>query len=80
MAYARRRASVNAELAEGATDGGYKKIVSNRGGIVEHTFVAARRNLDDIRYGLHEAHTKELPDGTVRPTPDYTPTAPPRYL
>lgn len=65
--------SQNAELAEGATDGKYKKIVTDRG-VAESTTYESRRDLHDAYYGLHEAKQKELGDGTAHVTPDFTPT------
>lgn len=68
--------SMSGELAEGMTDGTYKKVINGRGGFVETTTEANREHLYDIWYGFHEIQTKELPDGTCRATPGYVPTAP----
>lgn len=63
--------SMNGDLAEGMTDGKYKKITQDRGGDVGTATFRARKDLDDIWHGMHELQTKTLPDGTVRTTPDY---------
>jgi hypothetical protein len=70
--------SMNGELDEGATDGKYKKIVVNRGGLgVAHSeTVRARADLHDVWYGRHEAAVKVRPDGKHVHTPNYVPTAP----
>lgn len=71
MAYAMRR-SMNGNLAEGMSDGKYKKIdTAERGGTVEPGTYNARRDLDDTWYGLHEARDKVLGDGTMHVTPDF---------
>jgi len=71
--------SMNTALAEGGTDGVYRKIVTDRGGVVEATTYLARRDLCDTYYGLHEARQKTMGDGTVHSTPDYVLT-PPAHL
>lgn len=68
--------SQNAELAEGMSDGKYKKVVTDRGGVVDPATYAERRDLSDAHFGIHEARTKVLGDGTVHVTPDYVATAP----
>jgi hypothetical protein len=68
--------NMNAELVEGATDGGYKKVTQNRGGMVESTTYASRQQLDDLWYGIHEDNPKTIPGmAGSRPTPNYVPTA-----
>lgn len=62
--------SMSAELAEGATDGAYRKIAPERSN-AESTFYEAKKNLPDAFYGIHEKRLKALPDGTVRATPGY---------
>lgn len=71
--------SQNAELAEGMSDGKYKKVVTDRGGRVSPGTYDDRRDLADVHFGIHEARTKVLGDGSVHVTPDYigTPTANP---
>jgi len=65
MVYPRPR-SMNHDLEEGMSDGKYKKIVANRGGIVEKDlFYTSRHDLNDLWYGIHEDMVKILPDGTV---------------
>lgn len=62
--------SMNAELHEGATDGVFKKVAPDRGGVVEHTFVQGKRDLSPYYYGsVIEAESKSIGDGTVRSTP-----------
>ena len=63
--------SLNGDLAEGMTDGKYKKIAMDRGGEVGQATWRERMHLDDIWHGLHEVKTKILPDTTVKSTPDY---------
>lgn len=69
--------SMNAELREGLTDGSYKKVVNNRGGVVERATYDSRNELDDVWYGIHEV---ELKDIKTQPghntTPYFVPTAP----
>lgn len=67
--------SMNADLSEGLTDGKYKKVVQNRGGTVEGGTAAARVELNDNWYGIHEILTKTSPDGLRHPTPNYVPTS-----
>lgn len=70
--------SMNKELEWGMSDGKYKKIVSNRGGVVEAELLyACRDDLADTYYGIHEVQEKQLPDGTVDPSGlYYMPTKP----
>lgn len=63
--------SQNAELAEGATDGVYKKIVTDRGGRVDTATWESRRDLSDAHFGIHEARVKSIGDGTLHVTPDF---------
>lgn len=80
MSYANQR-SLTEEVNEGLTDGSYKKIVRDRGGVVEATTHDARRDLADVWYGIHEAQTKARPDGHAVNTPNFVPTpAPHLYL
>lgn len=69
--------SMNAELAEGGTDGKYKKIVSDRGGIVAVETWESRRDLSQRDYGMQEAKDKVLPDASIHVTPDYVATPTP---
>lgn len=75
MVYAPTR-SVNAELNEGATDGKYKKVITDRGGFPETTTYRERAELDDIWFGIHEKPVKVRPDGKVVVTPDFVYTRP----
>lgn len=68
--------SQNAELAEGMSDGKYKKVVTDRGGNVSPGTYADRRQLSDVHFGIHEAREKVLGDGTVHVTPDFVGTPP----
>ena len=63
--------SENAELAEGMSDGKYKKIVTDRGGNVSPETYEDRRDLSDVHFGIHEARVKVLGDGSIHVTPDY---------
>ena len=65
MAYAPMR-SMNAELASGASDGRYKKVVEGRGGFPETATYQEREDLHDMHFGIHEKQLKELP-GFVHP-------------
>lgn len=69
--------SMNADLHEGMTDGKYKKVVYDRGGIVETETWKSRADLLSAWYGIHEKQPKVAPDNVVAPTPDYYPTPPP---
>lgn len=64
--------SLNGDLAEGATDGIYKKIATDRShsGNDAATW-AQRKNLYPSHFGFREAREKVLGDGTVHTTPDY---------
>lgn len=68
--------SMNADLAEGMTDGTYKKVIQNRGGKVEGSTAQSRASLDDNWYGIHEKQIKTSPDGLSHPTPNYVATPP----
>lgn len=81
MAYPKTRSSID-ELNQGMIDGTYRQIAPNRGGEIEPTTWAARKDLNDVWYGLHEATLKELPDGigpAHTPTTVSTPPASPPY-
>ena len=67
MSYPKTR-SLQAELAEGSTDGAWKKVNPDRGGEVEAGTAENRRNLSPRLYGITEATEKELPtqDRAVR--------------
>ncbi|MFF1701278.1 hypothetical protein [Streptomyces sp. NPDC058252] len=71
---------MNAELSEGMTDGKYKKIVANRGGIgvTDSLTVRSRIDLHDVWYGRHEDEVKIRPDGKPVHTPNYVQTQPPQ--
>lgn len=60
MAYAAPR-SMNASLSEGMTDGKYKQVRQNVANAEPSTYLA-RRDLDDVWYGIHEAKVKVAPD------------------
>lgn len=68
MAYPKTR-SANAELHEGMTDGTYRKVVMDRGGVVESLTYEARKDLSDAWSGIHEKADKVLPDGRMCRTP-----------
>lgn len=65
MVYPVSRSS-NKDLEDGMSDGKYKKVAPNRGGVVEVELACkVRADLHDIWYGIHEAAVKVLPDTTV---------------
>lgn len=66
--------SMNADLHEGATDGKYKKVINDRGGIVEAATYHDRADLLGSWYGIHEKRVKTSPDGVSAPTPNFVPT------
>ena len=65
--------SQNAELAEGMSDSSYKKVVTDRGGVIGPETYESRMDLSDAHFGIAEAKLKHLGDGTVHVTPDYRP-------
>ncbi|MFF3356229.1 hypothetical protein ACFYWN_27085 [Streptomyces sp. NPDC002917] len=79
MSYANER-SLTGDLNEGLTDGAYKKVVRDRGGVVESTTYAARSDLNDLWYGIHEDPLKHTPDGRSITTPNYVGTPAPTFL
>lgn len=62
---------MNASLSEGSTDGKYKKIVQDRGGVVEDATYENRADLNDQWYGMHEKQVKVAPDGLLYATPQH---------
>lgn len=62
---------MNAALAEGSSDGKYKKVINDRDGVVEDAFTKSRRDLNDNWFGIHEQQIKTLPDGSIRTTPNF---------
>lgn len=76
MAYGSTR-SMSAELSEGMTDGKYKKVVNNRGGVVEGTTQKERHDLKDTYYGIHEVQIKDRPDAVTVTTPNFAHTPDP---
>ena len=75
MSYAPNR-TLGGELDEGLTDGTYKKINRDRGGVVDPATYGARQDLSDIWYGIHETPVKRRPDGPATRTPGSVPNAP----
>jgi hypothetical protein len=71
--------SLKGELIEGATDGGYKKAIQNRGGFVEPGTYDSRAPLADTWYGIHEEVVKVSPTGGEFVTPNTTITKPVNY-
>lgn len=65
MSYAPRR-SMNGALADGMTDGTYKKLTRDRGGFVESTTQEAREMLNRDTIAYQESGFKQQPDGTTR--------------
>jgi len=81
MAYPRPTRSCLSELDAGATDGKYRKVIADRGGVVEHTFLANRLDLTGAFYGIHEAPSMVRPDGRhcANPYAVSTPAPDPEY-
>jgi hypothetical protein len=77
MAYAPHRSAID-ELNQGMIDGTYKQVAPNRGGQIEPATYAARKDLHDVWYGIHEAAVKELPDALPAHTPTFVATRPAR--
>ena len=73
MSYAPSR-SANADLNEGMTDGKYKKVITDRGGVVERMTYLERQDLADVWHGIHEEPDKVLPDGLLQHTPNFVAT------
>lgn len=63
--------SCNADLHRGMADGTYKFAAPNRGGVVEDTFTAYRKDMSGAWHGFNEIQPKMLPDGRSVPTIDY---------
>lgn len=57
--------SANGELWLGATDGSFKQVVKDRGGVVEAGTYDSRRDLSVAIFGIVEALDKELPAAMV---------------
>ena len=72
--------SENKGLEAGMSDGKYKKVAPNRGGIVEAELAyRVREDLHDIWFGIHECSDKVLPDTTIeRNSLEYAATKPPQ--
>lgn len=82
MAYPRAR-SVSKELDAGATDGKYRKVIADRGGEVEQTFMDNRRDLTGAFYGIHEAASMAVPGcsrSAANPYAVSTPMPEPEYF
>jgi hypothetical protein len=62
-------------MGQGMIDGTYKQVARDRGGVIDPCTLRARRDLDDVWYGIHEASVKELPDALTAATPTYAATA-----
>jgi len=71
MAYPQPR-SMNRDLEEGMSDGKYKRVTPNRGGVTEGDLLYRdRKDLADVWYGIHEVQEKSLPDTTVNRTSNH---------
>ena len=68
--------SMGAELNQGATEGSYKTVIKNRGGVVEDTTVRSLEDLSDVYFGIHEELVKQRPDGKSVTTPYFRHTKP----
>lgn len=73
--YAQARSALD-ELNQGMIDGTYKQVAPNRGGVIDPETWAARKDLVDIFYGIHESPVKELPDALPAHTPTFQNTPP----
>lgn len=78
MSYAAPR-GMTGELLEGITDGSSKKVVRDRGGVIDQATLNARRDLYDTWYGIHEDPLKVDPFGRIVRTPGYRATRPLNY-
>jgi hypothetical protein len=77
MAYPRLR-SMNSDLNRGITEGSYKTVAPDRGGVVESSYLEMRESLDDVWHGIHERPIKYVYGRCIETTtPDYLPTAAP---
>ena len=79
MAYPALR-SMNAELDTGSTEGTYKKVVNNRGGVVEGLTARTRLSLNDTYFGMHEDVLQLRPDGQRAREPYFVSTPPAEHL
>jgi hypothetical protein len=70
MSYPPSRGMNNA-LSEGSTDGKYKKIVSDRDGVVDPATYENRADLNNQWFGITEKPVKVAPDGLFHRTPNY---------
>jgi hypothetical protein len=69
------------DFDEGLTDGRYKKVVQNRGGVVENGAWESRQDLSVKLYGIVEAGRKVLPGTDLEVvTPNTVPTKNPEEL
>lgn len=75
MAYAPSR-SCRQDLHAGMTDGTYKKWAPNRGGAVEDTTAAVRRQMSGVWHGFNDSPMKVLPDGRQDHPPYYLDISP----
>lgn len=62
---------MNNALSEGSTDGKYKKIITDRDGVVEAVTYENRSDLNDQWFGIHEKRVKVTPDGLLHATPNF---------
>lgn len=65
--------NVSAELNRGMIDGTYKQISRDRGGVVESSTYSARRDLDDVWFGIHQKDGVVLPDTRISTAAGYVP-------
>lgn len=59
--------SMNANLTDGMTEGGHKRLSRNRGGFVEETTNIARQHLYGDSYSITETHRPTRADETCDP-------------
>ena len=55
-------------------DGTYKQVNRDRGGDIDPATYAARKDLTDVFYGVHEIPVKEMPDALPAHTPTFQAT------
>lgn len=77
MAYPKLR-SMNDALNRGITEGSYKSVAPDRGGVVESSYMEMRESLDGVWHGIGERPVKYVYGRCVdAATVDYLPTEAP---
>jgi len=71
MSYPASR-GMNNNFSEGSTDGKYKKVINNRGGVTDNAGESNLADLADSFYGTGpEKQVKVTPDGLLHATPEF---------